>query len=111
MLVAGLKELYRRLKDAKVWMEPELPEPDGSPRVHDILAAIGIINTTSEYEDAGESQEREESEVSEVSGSQDESAQSSRIDSPEVTNEGETSLGSTDTDSTVYGFIDWDGSQ
>ncbi|KAK4549265.1 hypothetical protein LTR36_007724 [Oleoguttula mirabilis] len=44
-LVTGLQEMYKRLQNAQAWVDPSLPEVNGHPLTHDILAALGLLET------------------------------------------------------------------
>lgn len=44
-LVAGLQEMYKRLWTAQAWTGPSLPEVNGHPLTHDILAALDLLET------------------------------------------------------------------
>ncbi|QIX00911.1 hypothetical protein AMS68_006428 [Peltaster fructicola] len=42
-LVSGLQEMYRRLQSAHAWDGKRLPENNGHPLTHDILAALNLL--------------------------------------------------------------------
>ncbi|KAK5125107.1 hypothetical protein LTR85_000781 [Meristemomyces frigidus] len=57
-LVTGLQEMYKRLQNAQAWKDPSLPEVNGHPLTHDILAALGLLETR--HDGSGESEPFEE---------------------------------------------------
>ena len=47
-LVAGLQDMYKQLQSAQAWTGPALPEADGHPLTHDILAALNLLESKSD---------------------------------------------------------------
>lgn len=61
-LVAGLQDTYHRLVAAHLWPGKELPQASGQPLVHDILAALHVLevdDTDSDVEIHEEGEEHE----------------------------------------------------
>lgn len=57
-LVAGLQDMYKRLQSVQGWTGPALPEANGHPLTHDILAALNLLE--SKHDGSGEPEVFEE---------------------------------------------------
>ncbi|KAF1347080.1 hypothetical protein BDV97DRAFT_371603 [Delphinella strobiligena] len=62
-LVAGLQDTYHRLVAAHLWPGEELPQASGQPLVHDILAALHVLEVDDTDSDAEIHEEGEEHEL------------------------------------------------
>lgn len=57
-LVAGLQEMYRRLRNGQQWTGGPLPETNGHPLTHDILAGLDLLEA--KHDGSGELESFEE---------------------------------------------------